>query len=95
MNQDTEFRKAKAYLENTEHHLTYCLTRKLKTRVGKNVLWNVKTALFHLRNAKTLLEKSYDSQKVKIRACPVCKVIFPEQEIDAHLRQEHQLVKIK
>jgi hypothetical protein len=55
------FVKALSYLRLVDDGLTYCLSRKLNTRAGKNVSWNIESSRNKLRNAMTLL-KNCDSE---------------------------------
>jgi len=57
MKDSSRFKKAVSFLESADDTLTYCLTRKLRTSAGKNVLWNVKNIKYKLRNVLTLLKK--------------------------------------
>jgi hypothetical protein len=64
-----KFVKALGYMRSVDDTLSYCLTRKLKTKVGKNVLWNVKHSRFLLRNAISLLKASEEEiKKLKDKA---------------------------
>lgn len=52
-----------SHLESVDRTITYCMGRHLKTRVGKNVLWNITQARILLRSSLTMLKKMHEEEK--------------------------------
>jgi hypothetical protein len=52
-----------SHLESVDRTLTYCMSRELRTKVGKNVLWNITQVRVQLRSSLTMLKKINQDEK--------------------------------